>query len=65
MPAPVPDKNIPAAYRLRYDGAELAAALAAFEAFPTFKDERGCVDKCAKKEKLRMDYMKLLLKKAA
>jgi hypothetical protein len=62
---PVPDKNIILDYKLRFSGRELEAALQAFAEFPTYKDERGCNDKCSKKEKLRMEYMKLLLKKAA
>jgi hypothetical protein len=63
MPAPVPDKNILAVYRLRYEGAELEAAIKSIEQYPTFKDD--CRIKREKKEALRMDYMKLLLKKAA
>jgi hypothetical protein len=63
MPLPVPDKNIPALYQRLYEGKELEAALAAFALYPTYQGD--CYEKKQKKEKLRMDYMNLLLKKAA
>jgi DNA-binding HxlR family transcriptional regulator len=60
---PVPDKNIEKLYRLTYEGRELEAALQSLQEYPTFKED--CKAKKAIKERLRMDYMKLLLKKAA
>lgn len=63
MPLPVPDRNVERLYRLKYEGRELEAALQALEAYPTFKDD--CDARKLKKEKLRMDYIQLLLKQAA
>jgi len=65
MPLPVPDKNIPALYRTLYEGRELELMLQAFELYPTYRDERGCVEKCKKKELLRRQYADYHLKKTA
>lgn len=57
---PILDKTILAAYRVRYEGETLQAALKSLEEYPTFKED--CAVKRAKKEDLRMQYMKQLLK---